>query len=263
LYLWRLAGTRPPDVDGLLVFASCTVAGGIITAVTPAPGVTRAEAWRALGGLGTMATQNAGAVAITGGTAGLTSLGVGAVAPATSNYTQLNGPVGIQTPPVANAVGSLVYNKITQHGMYLGPVGSDSGSFLTMAFGNLASGVVGSIDTTATGTSFNTTSDVRLKHAITPLADALARVRALRPVQFRWNSTDEPDEGFLAHELQQHMPHAVSGEPDAVNDDGSIRPQQVDHSRLVPWLTAALQATMAQLDAAVARITTLEEAQGL
>jgi len=54
------------------------------------------------------------------------------------------------------------------------------------------------------------------------------------------------------------VPEAVSGLPDEVNDDGSIRAQQVDHSKLVPWLTAALQATLAQVEALTARVATLE-----
>jgi len=158
---------------------------------------------------------------------------------------------------------TLWYPKTTNDGLVLVPIGSDTGGGSAVLLRNMAGTPVGSISTTASATAYNSASDVRLKHAIATLAGALSRVQALRPVAFRWNADDSPGVGFLAHELQTQIPEAVTGEPDAVHDDGSVRPQQVDHSKLVPWLTAALQATMAQLDAAVARITTLEEALGL
>ena len=85
-------------------------------------------------------------------------------------------------------------------------------------------------------------------------------MQALRPVAFRWNADDEVGHGFLAHELQATIPAAVTGEPDAVNEDGSVKPQQVDHSKLVPWLTAALQETLAQVQALTARVAVLEGA---
>jgi len=131
-----------------------------------------------------------------------------------------------------------------------------------VVFGNAAGAAVGSISTTATSTAYNTTSDVRLKHAIATLAGALERVRALRPVAFRWNADDSTGHGFLAHELQQVVPEAVAGEPDAVNPDGSVKPQQVDHSKLVPWLTAACQELAAQVQVLTTRIATLEDALG-
>jgi len=83
-------------------------------------------------------------------------------------------------------------------------------------------------------------------------------VRALRPVAFRWNADDSQGHGFLAHELQAVVPEAVTGEPDAVNDDGSIKPQQVDHSKLVPWLTSAAQALLARVETLEAQVAALQ-----
>lgn len=201
-----------------------------------------ATAQRATLGLGTMATQDASAVAITGGTAGLTRAGLGDV-------------------PQADRRLHITYLRESEHGIIFRP-NADSGNYALM-FLNAAQAFVGGISTSSTATAYNTGSDARLKEAITALAGALDVVRALRPVHFRWQADQSPGVGFLAHELQQHVPEAVSGLPDEVHDDGSIKPQGVDHSRLVPWLTAALQETLAQLEAAVARITTLEEALGL
>jgi hypothetical protein len=59
------------------------------------------------------------------------------------------------------------------------------------------------------------------------------------------------------------VPHAVQGQPDEVNPDGSIKPQQIDHSKLVVWLTAALQEAVAQVQTLTARVDALESALGL
>jgi hypothetical protein len=84
-------------------------------------------------------------------------------------------------------------------------------------------------------------------------------VRALKPVHFLWNADDSEGHGFLAHQLQQVVPEAVTGEPDEVNPDGSIKPQGVDHSQLVPWLTAALQEAVALTQALAGQVETLTE----
>jgi hypothetical protein len=174
---------------------------------------------------------------------------------------QVVGTLGVQTSPASNTPLNLRWNKASQYGMQVWPLDSDSGNAAVMFF-NLASGSVGSISTTASATAYNTTSDVRLKHAIAPLTAALERVRALRPVSFKWNADDSPGVGYLAHELMTVVPEAVTGVPDAVDAQGQIVPQQVDHSKIVPWLTAGLQAALAQIDALTARITTLEQALG-
>ena len=274
LYLWRASATRPPDVDGLLVFASVTVSGGAITAVAPASGVTLAEAWRARAGLGTMAVQNADAVAVTGGTAtGLTSAVATQIAAGSTTsagydfitgvgHVYIGGKMGFGVaPPVAKL--DIVFLKNVAPAMSIRPTDSDAGGGPPLVLNNVAGTVIGSISTSATATAFNTSSDVRLKHAIATLAGALERVLALRPVAFRWNADDSAGHGFLAHELQQVIPDAVSGEADAVNDDGSVKPQQVDHSKLVPWLTAACQDLAAQVQALTARVASLEEQLGL
>jgi endosialidase-like protein len=237
--------------------------------------------------LGTMATQNANAVAIMGGSAtftgtvqaplfyapeqsgtnlyGLRSL----LAAGTNKWNILAdgtapnyfaGNVGIGIPsPTATKLHILFPSS--DYGSTIQP--TTGGAFRYMIrFLNAAGVEAGTITMTDTTTTYNTTSDARLKERIATLLGALDVVRALRPVSFRWQADQSPGIGFLAHELQRTIPEAVTGLPDAVNDDGSIRPQGVDHSKLVPWLTAALQDLAAQLDAAVARIALLEEALG-
>jgi hypothetical protein len=108
---------------------------------------------------------------------------------------------------------------------------------------------VGNISVTTTGATFNSISDYRLKESVAPLSSGLARVNALKPSIYKWKSNGSDGEGFLAHELAEVVPLAVTGEKDAVNEDGSIKPQGVDLSRVVPILVAAIKELTAEVNA--------------
>lgn len=161
---------------------------------------------------------------------------------------RVTGSLGMGITPFGNERAHIEFLKGSMFGLVIKPSDSDTGPGSPVIFSNVSSATIGSITTTATATAFNTSSDVRLKHAIEKLVGSLDVIRFLNPVKFRWNADDSPGEGFLAHELQQIIPAAVSGEPDALNDDGSIRPQQVDHSKLIPWLVAGLQELTARVE---------------
>jgi len=103
--------------------------------------------------------------------------------------------------------------------------------------------------------SYDTSSDYRLKENIEPMTGSIARLKQIKPSTF--NFISEPDrscEGFIAHELGEVVPNAVSGKKDAMRDDGKeIMPQGVDFGRVVPLLVSALQE-------AIERIEVLENA---
>lgn len=117
---------------------------------------------------------------------------------------------------------------------------------------------VGSVLVNASTTSYVTSSDYRLKENIAPMTGALAKVTALKPCTYVWKATGEADEGFIAHELQEVCPSAVTGDKDAVNEDGSIKPQGIDTSFLVATLTAAIQEQQALITSLTARVVALE-----
>ena len=48
-------------------------------------------------------------------------------------------------------------------------------------------------------------------------------------------------DGVLAHELQEVVPYAVTGEKDEVDNKGNIKIQNVDYSKLTPILIKAIQ----------------------
>ena len=93
----------------------------------------------------------------------------------------------------------------------------------------------------ANSTNFNTTSDYRLKEDFIPVADGLLKVNALKPTNFKWVDMDTRIDGFIAHEVQEIVPNAVTGEKDVVDDNNDPIYQQIDASRLIPIMVAAIQ----------------------
>ena len=107
--------------------------------------------------------------------------------------------------------------------------------------------------------SFNTSSDYRLKENVVSISDGITRLKTLKPSRFNFkNDTDTTLDGFLAHEVQSVVPEAISGEKDAVKEDGSIDPQGIDQSKLVPLLTAALQEAVAKIEVLETKVAALE-----
>jgi hypothetical protein len=121
------------------------------------------------------------------------------------------------------------------------------------------SSAVGSISITTSSTSFNTSSDYRLKENIVPLTGAIARVNELRVRRF--NFITNPDitvDGFIAHEAQAVVPECVTGTKDEVDEDGNPVYQGIDQSKLVPLLTAALQEAIGRIETLEAELTALK-----
>ena len=115
-------------------------------------------------------------------------------------------------------------------------------------------GVVGGVTTSGSSTSFNTSSDYRLKENVVELTGATDRLKQLNPSRFNFIAdADTTVDGFLAHEVQDIVPEAITGEKDAVDADGNPVYQGIDQSKLVPLLVA----TIKELEA---RITALENA---
>jgi hypothetical protein len=144
-----------------------------------------------------------------------------------------------------------------------------------------SNGQVGSIQTSGTSTSFNTSSDYRLKENVSYTWDATTRLKQLKPARFNFKTdTDTTVDGFIAHEVSSIVPEAIAGEKDGMEvetrytaDDvetqgdspsknvgdpktyssTKISPQQIDQAKLVPLLVKTVQ----ELEA---RIKTLEDA---
>jgi hypothetical protein len=119
-------------------------------------------------------------------------------------------------------------------------------------------GIVGTIATNGSATAYNTSSDYRLKENIAPMTGALAKVNLLKPCTYKWKVDGSDGQGFIAHELAEVCPHAVTGEKDAVDADGNPQHQGVDVSFLVATLTAAIQELKVIVDAQAVEIAALK-----
>jgi hypothetical protein len=117
--------------------------------------------------------------------------------------------------------------------------------------------VTGNISTNGTTTSYNTSSDYRLKTLSSATADgALIDRLQVHMGTFKAEPGAAPRSMLIAHEVQQHMPQVVQGKKDAVDEDGKPVMQMIDHSALIPELIAKCQALsreVAELRAAIGR----------
>jgi hypothetical protein len=113
----------------------------------------------------------------------------------------------------------------------------------------------GNISWNNSSTTYNTSSDYRLKNSIAPMTGALAKVALLKPCTYKWNADGSDGEGFIAHELAEVVPQCVTGKKDAVREDGvTPRYQGVDTSFLVATLTAAIQEQQVIIESLKARL---------
>jgi hypothetical protein len=108
---------------------------------------------------------------------------------------------------------------------------------------------VGSISVSGSTTTYNTSSDYRLKENVQPMTGALAKLALVKPVTYTWKINGSQGQGFIAHELAEIFPDAVTGVKDALDENGNIDPQGVDYAKLVATLTAAIQELKAEFDA--------------
>lgn len=171
----------------------------------------------------------------------------------TSAGTKFNLAVGSTTgtDPIAAGVTGwqlspaavLVVNGANTNSVQFGRAGSDG--VIANFFRDTT--IVGTISVTATATSYNTSSDYRLKDDPQPPTQAGATIDAIKVYDFRWRATGERDVGCFAHELQAIWPRAVTGQKDAQDDQGSIIPQEVDYSKLIPLMLAEIQSIRQRL----------------
>ena len=122
--------------------------------------------------------------------------------------------------------------------------------------------VCGAINSNATNntTSYGTSSDYRLKENVSAVSGAIDKLKLLEPKTYNFISNTEKtkEDGFLAHELAEVVPNAVTGEKDAVHPNGEINVQQVDYGKLTPLLTAALQEAIAKIETLEAEVAALK-----
>ena len=138
----------------------------------------------------------------------------------------------------------------------------------------------GSIVIGTSSVAYNTSSDYRLKENQVAISDGITRLKTLKPYRFNFKKdTGTTVDGFFAHEVTA-VPEAVFGEKDAMKkiyyEEGDTLPsgknvgdfkefssteisaQSIDHSKLVPLLTAALQEAVTKIETLETKVAALE-----
>ena len=182
--------------------------------------------------------------------------------------------------------------NISNAGLHINRVGSTADGTCFVRLNRLGV-LIGSIRSSSSNSVEYWTgpSDYRLKTNVVDLPSATEQIKALRPVDFVFkNAPDEPHVGFIAHEVQEVIPMAASGEKDAVEEygilteaDGTIqydiekpeavpfgatfeskgtriKPQSVNQDKLIPYLVKALQEALGEIDSLKERLDALEGA---
>ena len=190
-------------------------------------------------------------------------VGIGTTSP--NSKLHVAGTVSHSTP-LANfngSVGSGVYGTVSvrvdniNYGTAMKFYRSSTADNNAIGFQNGAS-TVGSISIGTSSTSYNTTSDYRLKENLTAITDGIYRLKQLKPRRFNFIGNADVVDGFIAHEAKEVIPESVTGEKDEVLPNGDPVYQGIDQAKIVPLLTAALQEAISKIEQLETRIQTLE-----
>lgn len=134
---------------------------------------------------------------------------------------------GSNSNPIAAKVNQLWVSNAGSVFLYQagGPslsLGTNSSSFVNFWYNGLTA--VGSIATNGTTTSYNTSSDYRLKENVQDLDqdEAAARIMAYRPVTWVWSVDGSYGKGFIAHENQLIDASTATGTKDQVRRVGAV-----------------------------------------
>ena len=119
----------------------------------------------------------------------------------------------------------------------------------------------GLIEFDGSNVTYGGTSDYRLKENVATYTKGIETLKKLNPIAFTWKESKASDVGFLAHEVAEIHPSAVSGDKDGmetVAGEEKIRPQMLDPSKLVGILTAALQEAIVKIETLEAEVAKLK-----
>lgn len=156
----------------------------------------------------------------------------------------------VNTTTVRNSSNlSIDFDGNTAGGIGINDLNSVNASpFIGFLTGNTFRGSITNNNNAAV--AYNTTSDYRLKNDIqdVPEEESIERVKKARMRSFTWQD-GRRDRGFIAHELQDAIPEAVTGQKDAVTNDGDPIYQGVDPRFCVPDIMNALKSILRRLEA--------------
>jgi len=173
-------------------------------------------------------------------------------------YNHANNQLGIKTNAVDRLyIASDGKPSFKVANSYMVVDKDNTGTIVEFQTGSSAKGNIG---IGGSDVSYNTSSDYRLKENVAAISDGITRVKQLKPSKFNWiaDDTNTLIDGFLAHEVSSVVPSAVTGAKDAVDSDSNPVHQVIDHSKIIPLLTAALKEAITEIETLKTKVAALE-----
>jgi len=152
--------------------------------------------------------------------------------------TSVNVGISLQNGVIASQVN----NNSNQY--WSKTTGYTSGDFTAHFVNNV---YVGGISTNGSSTNYAVASDYRLKEDFQEIK-GIEKVQAIKVYDYKWKESGDRMDGVIAHELQEVLPYAVTGEKDEMYEDGTEKMQGVDYSKIVPILIKAIQELKSEND---------------
>jgi len=146
----------------------------------------------------------------TGSAGGTLRIGTTSVLASSAEKMAIQGVAGlsIKVTSYANYQPLILWNNAS--------TANSSSTLVYIAFLGLGGTQVGSVSSVGSTTSYNTSSDYRLKENVDYTWDATTRLKQLKPARFNWieDETNTLVDGFLAHEVSSIVPEAITGVKD-------------------------------------------------
>ena len=167
--------------------------------------------------------------------------------------------VGTTTTPVGNRVNGHYfyanggYNSRTIASNRDWGISVNSGSVVNFYSDNGSAAVLaGSINVNGIVTTYTSISDYRTKVIIGVVTGSGERIDALEPIEYISKTDGLRARGFLAHKFQEVYSNSVTGEKDAMDDDGKpvYQSMQASTPEVIADLVAEIQSLRKRLAAA-------------
>jgi hypothetical protein len=172
---------------------------------------------------------------------------------------KVHGNLTVNHTSTYGSANTITYSGGFSNGMIMtNNTGTSNRYGIVFYYGSAPSSPSGYIRINSTSVSYVTSSDYRLKENIVPVIGAIDRLSLLKPSRFNFIGEEDVVDGFLAHEVEDIVPEAISGTKDEVDEDGNPVYQGIDQSKLVPLLTAALQEAIAKIENLESRLQAIE-----
>ena len=249
------------DLNGVNLSASGSVIFSGLTGYLKGNGASQLTASATVpntdvSGLGTMSTQAASSVAITGGNINGTT--IGGTTRAAGNFTTVLANAGV----TADNDSALEARNPTggSGGLILRNPSNNTGSKIARFYGWDGS-ETGYISTYVNSTFYATSSDSRLKENVGVATDTSV-IDNLIIRDFRWKASGQVDRGVFAQEAKEVNPSAVIEGSDELTEHGTIAvPWGVDYSKFIPDIIVHAQQLKKRVEELEARLAALESKQ--